>query len=152
MPHNIEESSPTDSNGSDVEGNNCICQTISTAKLTNVGAGMEDTDLDIAKPMPGPNSEDDDYEDPRVEENVKRRSKRLSAQEAAKKLKSDFAVPSGDDGQGPVPDVIKSQGAPRTLVVTLISEEEEEPIRYFVFCFFHNLIILFHNCLYFLFI
>ena len=45
-PSSLEERQINDLIGSDVEGNYCICQTIFTWKLTNVRAGMEDTDLD----------------------------------------------------------------------------------------------------------
>ena len=77
---------------------------------------MEDTDLDglsdwseisspkkrnddIAKRMCGPYSEDYENGDPRVkqENGIVKRSSRQSAQEAAKKLKRNFAVSPGDE-------------------------------------------------------
>ena len=77
---------------------------------------MEDTDLDglsdwsqisspkkrnddIAKRMSGPYSEDYENGDPRVkqENGIVKRSSRQSAQEAAKKLKRNFAVSPGDE-------------------------------------------------------
>ena len=96
-----------------------MSKTISTAKLTNVRAGMEDTDLgglsdwseisspkkrsdDFAKPMSGPYSEDYENGDPRVKEErgivySLIRSPRQSAQEAAKRLKRNFAASSGEE-------------------------------------------------------
>ena len=77
---------------------------------------MEDTDLDglsdwseisspkkrnddIAKRMCGPYSEDYENGDPRVkqENGIVKRSSRQSAQEAAKKVKRNFAVSPGDE-------------------------------------------------------
>ena len=84
---------------------------------------------------------------------VKRRSSRSSAQEATKKLKSDFAVPSGDDGQG-LADITKSKEnekkgkALRKRQVPLVvafkppeessSDKNEETIRYFGLGFLFN--------------
>ena len=111
-PSSLEERPLSDLIGSDVEGN-CICQTISTRKLSNVRAGMEDTNLDglrdwsqnsspkkrngdFAKRMPVPYSKDSENGDPRVKHvnGIVKRYGRQSAQEAAKRLKRNFAVSS----------------------------------------------------------